>query len=58
MKWVAARWSMTEAAAYGSGDTQICRQNARDRRLSDSGTDALYSRVWKRMRCAAYAFSS
>lgn len=24
---------MTEAAAYGSGDTQICRQSALNRRL-------------------------
>ncbi len=48
---------MVEAvAAYGSGDTQICRQSARDRRLS--GTDALCSWAWKWMRCAAYAFGS
>ncbi|WP_299225681.1 hypothetical protein [uncultured Campylobacter sp.] len=42
MRQAAALWSMTEAAAaYGSGDTQICRQSARDRRLS--GTNALCS---------------
>lgn len=44
------------AAAYGSGDTQICRHSAQDRRRSDSDTDALCSWAWKWMRCADRAF--
>jgi len=46
------------AAAYGSGDTQICRHSAQDRRRSDSDTDALCSWAWKWMRCADRAFGS